>query len=371
MNTSDIDLMLSEKGNPCISMIIPTHRYTRDRMQNPELIEKAIQKARKLLADSTWPKEKIRQLENKFELILQRIDLIRLQEGLAIFISPNTLKVHLLPFPVKEKVVVGQKFEMRNLFYFAQFLQPYYLLVVSKKRIRLLKGTGGDLQELTNDDFPRQYVEEYEYAPPSIGSSSSAGLKAFERDKSIVQETRLKSFLRRADQILNKYLKEDTLLFVAGVEEELVSFEQVSHHLNHLAGRIPGNYDFNAIHPLAEIAWKKMKEVVRASNKELLMELQEEIGTKMAAVGIRNVWHAAMEGKGLALLLEKDYEVIAYRNREDKSEIFLTAAGEKSEIVVDAAGELIEMVREKGGKVVILENGELEEYQNIAMILRY
>jgi len=371
MSTSDIDLMLAEKGNPCVSIVISTHQYTKDRMQNPELIQKAILKARKQLANSAWPKEKVRQLENRFNLILERIDFIRLQEGLAIFISPNILKVYLLPFPVKEKVIVGHSFEIRDLVYYAQFLRPYYLLAVSKKKTRLFKGTGRDLQELTNDDFPRDYVEEYEYARPSLGSPSSPSLKAFEKDKSVVQETRLKSFLKSADQTLDKYLKGDALLFVAGVAEETASFEKVTQHLEKLAGKIDGNYDFDAIHPLAETAWKKMKDVVRASNEELLVRLQDEIGRKLAAVGIRHAWTAANEGKGLILLLEKDYDVMAYHYPDDRSEIFLSSPGGKTEVIVDAADDLIEIVREKGGAVVIVENGELDKFQHVALLLRY
>lgn len=371
MNTSDIELMLAEKGNPCISIVLPTQHYVKDREKTSAIIENAIQKAKNLLINSAWPKDQIKQLTVKLESLPERIDHIRLQDGLAIFISPNILKMHLLPFKVKEKVMLGKKFEIRDIVYFNQFLEPYYLLALSKKRMRLFKGRGRDLQEITNNDFPRQYVEEYEYATPSIGSSSSAGLKAFERDKSIVQETRLNAFIRQADDTLNKYLKDDTRLFIAGVEEELVNFEQVSHHLNKIAGKITGNYDHDATHPLAETAWKKTKESILLSQKDLLEKLKEDVGKKTVVDGIREVWKKAKEGKGLLLLLEKDYDVTAYADPVDDSKISLTPPVGSYEIITDAADDLIEIVAAKGGDVTILENGELENYNHIALRLRY
>ncbi|HEX6891101.1 MAG TPA: hypothetical protein VF141_10410 [Chryseolinea sp.] len=370
MNTSDIDMMLAEKGNPCISMIIPTARLTRERMENPQLIERAVLRARQLLANSTWPNEKIVAMNGTLDSIRDRIGYIRFQEGLAIFISPNVFKIELLPFPVKEKVMLGKNFEVRDLIYFSQFLKPYYLVALSKKRVRLFKGSGHDLQEIINDDFPKQYVEEYEYAMPSIGSSSGA-LKDFERDKSILQETRQKSFLKQADDTLKKYMKDDTPLFVAGVGEELANFSHLSHHVKKIAGKIAGNYDVDAVHPLAESAWEQIKKMIKTSQDELLLRLQENFGKQLAVDGMRNVWKAAKEGKGLTLLLEKDYQVTGYCDPLNDSHLYLTRPPGKYEAIMDAADEVISVVKEKGGNVVIVENGQLKEYEHVAMILRY
>ena len=371
MNTTGIDLMLAEKGNPCVSIVVPTHQYSRERMQNPEIIEKSIQKAKNLLANSAWPQDKVRQLMVKFDSILENIDYLRLQEALAIFISPNILKIQLLPFAVKEKVMLGQSFEIRDMVYFDQFLKPYFLLAASKKRIRLFKGSGRDLQEVINTDFPKEYIEEYEYAYPSLGSTSSVSLTSFERDKSVVREQRMQTFLKQADIILNKYLKEDELLFVAGVEEVLSDFSEITRHKKNLAGKIPGNYDFDALHPLAEAAWNKVKDFVKASHQELLIKLRENFGKKLTVAGIRNVWRAANEGKGLTLFVEKDYQVIGYCESANKSELYLTQPEGKHDTIIDAADEAIKIVKEKGGDVIIVENGELDNFLHIAMLLRY
>lgn len=371
MSTTDINLMLAEKDGPCVSIILPTTRFSRARMQNPEHIEKAILKVYNLLNQSAWPKNDIANVQQKLNALLNRIDYMRLQEGLAIFISPRVSKMHLLPFTVIEKVILGRTFEIRDLIYFNQLLHPYYLLALSKKRVRLFKGSGRDLQEILNHDFPKVYVEEYEYERPSIASSSSPALKSFERDKSVLAATRTKTFFRHADNALKKYIRDESQLFIAGVEDEIADFENVSLHTEYIAGKINGNYDVDAVHPLAEIAWTKMKEYISVFNLKLVARLQENIGNKLAAEGICNVWRAAREGKGLTLLLEKDYQKRAFTRTGEEEHLFLTPPTEKHEIIPDAANDIIQIVKEKGGNVVILGNGELEKFQHIALLLRY
>lgn len=371
MNQQDIDALLAQKGKPCISITVPTTKYTRERMQNPELIEKAIDKAKQLLTHTAWPEEQTAILHHKLDSLKDNIDYMRLQEGLAIFISTDSFKIQLLPFTVSEKVILAGNFEIRDLIYFNQFLEPYYLLAISKKRIRLFKGCGRDLQEVINSDFPRKYVEEYEYSRPSVGSSSSSGLKSFERDKSVMQEARTKDFFRHADDAVSKYVKGDICLFVVGVEEQLADFDRISHHLNNIGGRIRGNFDVDAVHPLAQTCWNLIKEEVRTSQRKLLAKLEEDIGTGLAIDGIKSVWYAAQQSKGLMLLVEKNYEIRGYVQPDYPDHIYLFPPVGNHILVPDVADEIIRTVLEKGGGIQMVENGDLAGHDRIAMLLRY
>lgn len=371
MSSKDVDNMLGEKGKPCVSIIIPTKRFGHERQQNHELIEKAITRCQILVKHSSWQKEQIHQLQEKLDLLQERIEQIRLEEGLAIFISPDVFKIYCLPFPVTEKVMLGDSFELRDLIYLSQFLRPYYLIAVSKSRVRLLKGSGRDLHEVLNNDFPRKYTEEYEYARPSIASSSSTALKSFEKDKSIVSDTRIRTFFRHADHVLSKYVNPQTPLFVAGVGEEVADFEKVTSHLRQIRGTIRGNYDVDAVHPLAETVWNKIKREVQVANRELILKLNDAVGRRLAVDGLINVWKAASEGQGRILLLEKDYEQRGYLKDGDKEHLFLAPPIGKHEVINDAVDDVIEIVKAKGGDVAILENGELAEFQHIALIQRY
>lgn len=206
MNASTFHQLISEKGNICISMFIATHRLSRERMQNATLVTKAIQKAKQILVQNNIQEDVREALQTKLALIAKNIDYIRLQEVLAIFVSENLSVVDSYPVKLKENVIVGKRFALKEIYYLAQYSQPYYLLALSKKRVPLFRCEGRLLHEIRNDDFPKVFSDDYEYAYPSLGNSTGPAIKNIEGDKSIVEEGRQIDFLKKIDKSVNKYL---------------------------------------------------------------------------------------------------------------------------------------------------------------------
>ncbi|HEX8040304.1 MAG TPA: hypothetical protein VF490_14200 [Chryseosolibacter sp.] len=371
MNIADREQILAQRGNLCVTIIIPTHGHNVQRIQNQKTIEKTFLGVKEQLLTAKWPKHEKDRVSDRLDAILGTIDYLRLQDGLAIFVSPKLSMYFLLPFRVTEKISIEDNFEIRDLFYYQQFLKPYYLLALSKKKIRLFKCEGRDVKEVINNDFPRPYIDEYEYAKPSIASSSSQGLKSSERDKSILKESREMAFLLQTDKVLDSYLRTDMPLLIAGTREVLANFRDVTHHSDHVIGSITGSYEFDALYPLAEAAWEKMEEYVKASHRGTLVQLQEARGKNLVAEGLREVWRAANEGKGLTLVLEKDYKAAAWVDPEDNARIYLKAPAGGYKALPDAVDELIEIVSEKKGNIIMVENGSMQDQDPVAMLLRY
>lgn len=360
-----------ERGEICISILVPTYRYSRDRMQNPTLVFKAIQKAQDLLDHRDIDKETKVLVRSKLNTVEQQIDYIRLQEGLGIFISPNTFRIFVFPMTVKESVVLGNKFALHDLYYLKQFTLPYYLLALSKKRVPLYRCEGRQIQEIRNDDFPTHYSEEYEYAYPSLGSSTGPGMKNVEGDKSVVAENRQITFLKRVDRSLGKYVKTSTPLIVAGVEEELANFHRTTRHSSNLIGTIKGNYAIDALHMLSELAWEKVSSYVAKLHRDLLNKLEEDLGKNLATDGLRDVWGMTKLGKGLTLVVERDYHSVGYIDPSNEVKLYLNPPVAKHIILPDAVEEIISLVTEKKGNIVVVENGSLERHGRIALLLRY
>ena len=82
------------------------------------------------------------------------------------------------------------------------------------------------------------------------------------------------------------------------------------------------------------------------------------------------VWHTAQEGRGSTLIVETGFH---YPARLDETGQFLIPAEDPTapDVIDDAVDNVIETVMSKGGKVVFVDDGVLEQYQHIAMILRY
>lgn len=371
MNIVDREEILAQRGNLCVTIIIPTHGHNVQRIQNQKTIEKAFLKVKEQLLTAKWPKQKKDRVSDRLDAILGTIDYLRLQDGLAIFVSPKVSRFFLLPFRVREKIAIDDNFEIRDLFYFQQFLTPYYLLALSKKKIRLFRGEGRDIREVINNDFPRTYIDEYEYAKPSVAGISGHGLKSPEGDKSILRESREMAFLLQSDKILDSYLRTDIPLLIAGTREVLANFREVTHHSDRVMGSITGSYDYDALYPLAEATWGKMEECVKASHRDILLQLQDAKGKNLVAEGVREVWRAANEGKGRTLVLEKDYKAAGWVDPEDGAKIYLRPPAGGYKELPDVVDELIEIVSRKKGNIVMVENGSMQDHDPVAMLLRY
>jgi hypothetical protein len=78
----------------------------------------------------------------------------------------------------------------------------------------------------------------------------------------------------------------------------------------------------------------------------------------------------AQEGRGNLLIVETNFH---YPARVDETGMFITPASDPTApgVLDDAVDGIIETVMSKGGKVAFVDDGTLEQYQHIAMTLRY
>jgi hypothetical protein len=374
MPKQEFDELLSETGVPCISIIVPTHRLSPDRIQDPETLSKEVERVKELLNLQYPQSDHTNDMVEKMDELISKIDFVHSKDGIGIFVSPRISKLVPFSFPVRKKIKAGDAFDSRDLIYNRNTIIDYCVLSISKKNIQLFKAKGEDIQEINNGDFPLHYEETYEYSKPSRATSfeGSGVLKGFERDKSVLEDIRLKDFLRTADHLLEKYLNTNTPLVVAGGTKEIADYLEITQFEKRIIAEVKGNYNFNGDKQLAGLAWKEVQNHFKDQNEILVSNLQELVGKGMIAIGIEKVWKAAREGKGLQLIVEKDFECNAFL-LDDQYELKLKkpTASKKYITINDSVERVIKTVREKGGKIVFVDNGELKNFKGIALQLRY
>ncbi|MDP1728325.1 MAG: hypothetical protein Q8M15_16195 [Bacteroidota bacterium] len=357
MNKQEIEELLTVSEPNCISVIVPTHRFSEGKSEDSLVLNKAIERVKNLMNHKQKPQNL---LVSKLDELHKQIDFSHTKDGLGIYISPAVSRIVHFPFPVKEKINIGHHFDSRELLYYKN-ISDYFVLSVSKKSIRLYSGKGDELKEIVNDDFPRLYHETYEYAPPSIASSNSFSNKSYEKDKSVIQETRLKAFQRSADRLLGKYLDTQIPIILSGGSKEVADYKKITKFQHFIIGSILGNYEYNK-NEVADAAWDFMQEFTKRKRAILLSDFRELVGQKRVARGIKETMNAAKEGKGSMLLVEKDLE---YKKPLLKKSV--------TEHVPDSdpVEKIIKTVVEKKGKVTFMDKGTLEDFGGIALILRY
>jgi hypothetical protein len=309
--------MQKEKGQICISIIVPTHKLSPERRIDKLEVERAINGAKELL-QLRYTVSDISHLLQAIDELYEAIDFTHNSAGLGLYISPNIkLAVH-YPFPVEEKVMVGDNFEMRDLLYKMNYANPYLVLLLTEKVIRLFKGEWDELDEIKDKNFPKEYEEEYIYNPPSRSAPDGghSHVKSVEKDKSLLEKIRIEDFFRHTDELLNAYLLDNKPLILLGVEMELPLFENISAHKKNIISKIAGSYNNSNKKELADMVWPAMHLHLDNERKQLIKELTEKIGEHHGVTGIREVWRAAKEGRALKLLVEKDFRKPGFLHKD-------------------------------------------------------
>jgi hypothetical protein len=362
--------MLKEKGRPCISVIVPTHRLSPERRAGALEVERAIAKAGEYL-NERYGKEQVRSLLPMLDELYARIDFNHNADGIGLFVSGNVQQLVSFCFPVKEKILVGDSFEIRDIVYQLQYAQPYYVMHLTEKEAQLYQGAFNTLTPVKDTHFPLQHNETYEYNKPSRGSSyvGYAFTKEFERDKSQLEEIRFKDFIQDVNNLLDNYLDPSSLLVIAGTKKDVASFKNLQRH-HDIAGEIPGNYVHTPLNELAALSWDAIKLFVNRKKQGLVREFEEKIGEGQGITGMKEIWEAANEGRGLRLLVEKDFSLPGILNKGDEYSMPLpqSVAHYTPADVVDT---LIQIVLEKKGEVILVENNALANYQHIGLVTRY
>lgn len=368
----DLLLLQQEKGNNCLTVIIPTHRLFPERKTDKIVVEKAYDNA-VLLIESHFGQKNSEAIKQKLKGQISRINYDHNLDGLGIYISDNVEMMVQFPFPVTEKIVVNNHFDIRDMLYKTQISRHYYTLMLSEKSIRLFDCYHESYREIKGKHFPLDYYDDWEYNQPGRRSSNAGNMqmRSFEHDKSTIEAKRFQDFFRQADEYLGDYMVENTPLVITGTDKDIAWFEEVTAFSKQIAGKLPGNFDHYSIADLGKKCWPVFKAYLDHKVQVLIDDYREKIGQGLAVTGIQDIWTAVLEGKGRFLLVEKDFRMPGFTVPENEYFLTLRPPKGKHETIADAVDEIMETMLEKGGDVIFTENGQLAEYGGMALISRY
>lgn len=361
MNLLDVRLLQQVKGYPCLTIILPTHRTSPDNRQDPLRLKNLIGEATNRLL-SEFSKREAEALLKRLEDLTSGIDFARTLDGLALFVNQDFARASILPFTVKERVVVDKTFATRDLVYALNHSVRYWVLALSEKPTRLFEGTNDTLEEIQEKGFPMVHEGPGGEAPLPGG---------FGVQKSAYRDEYFEKFLRKVDAALKNVLAEDNLpVILVGVDRHLAFFNELTAHGNSVIGSVTGSHDKTSPHELGKLVAPLLKTYLDDKRKDALAQLDKATSEKKLASTIGGVWVLAHEGRGDLLLVEDDFHYPARLDESGKN-IIPTEDTTAPDVIDDAVDEIIEEVLNKKGKVVFLQNGQLSDHGRIALVLRY
>ncbi|MCX6295551.1 MAG: hypothetical protein NTX97_05715 [Bacteroidetes bacterium] len=352
-------LINAKKSYPSISIVLPTSNKYRQYRQDEEKLKLIINEVEGKLFQQ-FPTSVAVPLMGKLFELYQEIDFSHLSEGLAIYVSREQAEVFNLSFPVKEKVIIDKSFEIRDLLYETKHSHDYLVLLISSKGNKLLKGFNRTVEAVDFKDAPKDAKEWEIDLHSKVGNFS---------DAKVVKDITLEKYLRDIDRCLALELSNrDCPVIICGVERIVHKYKSITKNNNAILGYVEGNFDHATFPEIAKhVAVLLDKKNVSDENESLIL-LDQSIGKNTFAIGIRDVWKAAVEKRGRLLLVEKNYSCPAEYGK-DKFTLNTDEVNKDSiNYIKDAVDDLIEIVLKYGGDVAFVEDGKLVEHNHIALI---
>jgi hypothetical protein len=367
----EIFALENNKDEVCVSIIVPTQRSGKILKDDHLKLKRAVDQAIDLVKKD-YPKETVKVLERSLQEIYESVEHQgETGNGIGIFVSPKGQLLKRFDLPVKEKIVVADNFEVRDLLLEEQYARPYVILVLTEIRIRLFTGNMERLTETRDGHFPISFIDDYEYSPPTPASSFSGDSleKGFEKDKSILAEIRVEHFFHKADELLTHYLPMGMPLIVSAENKELGYFQKITKHTANICGEIRGSYAEVNEKQLGDLAWPVMRSWLEEEQGRAISEYRE-MPTERIEAGLVNVWRAIAEGRGLKLIVEMDFSCTAYMS-EDEYTLYTEPQPDTSRKLTDAVDDLMEKAMSMNTAVLLVQNEKLKEDSRVVLVTRY
>lgn len=301
------ELAKKQGAVPCISLYMPTHRSGRDAQEDPLRFKNLIKKAVKDCSEQGVGADEIKRILKPHEQLLEDPVFWQNQsDGLAVFAAPGVFEWFRLPIKFKELAAAGEVFIFKPLFFYLGEYGKFYLLQLTKNRVKLYQGSVDGIAEIDCLGLPKNLEEAlwYKDYEKQLQSHSSGG----QRGKALIfhghgvghddLKFRIRRYLRHIDNGIIKCLRDRSIpLVVAGVEYFMPIFREVSKYPLIMEEILPGNTEKINEEDLRARAWKTVQKYYDRLKAEEIKKCADILETSKASYLPDYIVKKAWEGK--------------------------------------------------------------------------
>ncbi len=339
---------------PCVTITLPTHRTSPENKQDPIRLRNLVKQARERL-HKEFSKRELNGIESNLAKAEETVDHNINKEGLIVYINEDLFKTVRVPFPVEENVLVDDNFATRHVIRALHSSENYYILTLSQQKARLFEAYNKEVNEIRDFGFP---MENQLYTTDKL--QKSMGGK---------EDDLMREFFNRVDKNFQEaYKAEPHEVFVCTVERNHQFIREVADNKDIILGGINRNADEATRAELSQWCWPEVSEILKKRRHEILGELAKAQSANKVSSDMSDMWRMANQGRVDTVVVEKGFFQPAIIVGDT---IELSDDASKSGVSDDIVDEMIELVMQMKGKAVFVDDGSLEKYQRMAMILRY
>ncbi|HEX8522471.1 MAG TPA: hypothetical protein VF669_09465 [Tepidisphaeraceae bacterium] len=364
--------LLGQKQPPCVSIYMPFARNKPISEQNRIILKDLLDRADSQVR-SRYGTRVADEMSEKLSNAtggetLREGD----HEGLALFASPDDLKLIELQHTVQPMVEVGDSFHIRQLVKVMQQGARFAVLCVSTHNVRLFEGNHYQLREIPLPGVPRNTSETLkgmkgDYPNEPYGQQT---MKSHQppTDKDILRE---ENFFRAVDStVWEHYAREAKVpIVVCADNKHLAGFLQATKNDYILKTGINHSPDHFSLDRMHEEAWKLIEPRYREELERLADQFRIAQSQQLGSDQLKQVAEAAAVGRVGTLLIDEQASVPGILDRTSGS--IASPQGQDATRSEDVLDDLAEMVLQMDGQVYVIPHDQMPTDAGVAAMFRY
>lgn len=344
------------KSDVSVTIVIPTHRVRPDADKDALVLKNRVDAAEKdLLAmmgkRAVWPiAENLREAEDAIRNTTYL-------DSLVVYANEYFSSVVKLPIDAPEQTTIGEYFDLRPLYKSIQQNRRYYVITVSRNKIRLIEALNDKaVKEIETGDFP--FVKNSLY---TISRDKPTG-DGFE-------DTMEKEFYNDADKSFKPFYNENPIpVVIAGDVKSVAYYEREMDDSSMVIGRVQGNFDTMPLHEIMALVAPEVERYRERTVQECLIAIDAARSAKLLTTDIRQMIENSRNGQADTLYIGNDFTMRADPATSDMNAEEIADYNRKTD---DIFFGLLTDVTRNGGTVIFLEDKHLAKYGGIVMVSRF
>lgn len=362
-----------------VSVYLPTHRFGSETQADQTALKNALRTAEnRLVAGGMRSPDAARLLAPARALLDARPFWLRTDKGLALFVESVGVRAFRLPEEFSPQVIVDERFHLKPLLGIVSSNRHFWLLALSQKHVKLMRGSRHGLEEVDLEGVPDGLAEalrwdDFEKASLQFhtGTSGTGGRRpaVFHGTGETDAKQELVRYFREVDRGVAEYLQGDAApLVLAGVDYLLPIYREVNSHPTLVLGTVSGSPENTNPETLFQQAWEIVLPVFGASRDQAARRLGEAWGSNKTTSDPETLVPAAMHGRVDTLFVATDRELWGHYDAEtDTATIHVSPhPGDQDLLDLSAFEALL-----SGAEVYAVPAEELPQGDVLAAILRY
>jgi hypothetical protein len=379
LTREDMTALAVRGKGPRVSVYMPTHRFGPDTQADQTALKNALREAEGLLVEGGMRSpDAAAILAPAVALLDDRPFWLRANLGLALFIGPDGMRTFRLPETFSTRVVVDERFYLKPLLTTVGSDRHFWLLALSQKHVRLMRGSANGLEEVDLDGVPENLAEalrwdNFEKASLQFhtGTSGAGGRRpaVFHGTGETDPKGELVRYFREIDKGVAEYLQGDaTPLILAGVDYLLPMYREVNSHPSLAEAAVTGSPENTNPEVLFQQAWDVVMPLFEGNRDEAARRLTEAWGSSRTTSDPETLVPAAVHGRVDTLFVATDRELWGhYDLGTDTAAIHAHPHSGDEDLLDLAAFEALL----SGAEVYAVPAQDLPQGDTIAAVLRY